>query len=323
MPAVGLTDTNRMSGLILHYQACREAGIRPILGVELTAPGAHEIEKARWARMLREAGDEPIARPSTSRRPSTSEARSPGGGGGEPPMANAPPSRTTPSVVLLARNAEGYGDLCEIITRRHLEAEEFSLAGVFGREWPDLFFLTPHPQVLELLAGGSNKPRLYGEIVNNSKSTRARSRELAATARNLGVPLVAGNDCFFLRPEDVDTHRTLTAIGLNSTLSRLKPHETVSEQAYFRTADEMERAFSGHEALANATRIAEACDVELDLGKWILPQVPVPAGHTPASYLAEVAWAGLELGTASCGASPRWHQRASGGRRGHRQREAR
>jgi len=297
MPAVGLTDTNRMSGLILHYQACREAGIRPILGVELTAPGAHEVEKARWARLMQQAaaekhgaathgfgtyGDAQVTRPTSGR------------GACEPPMANAPPTRATPSVVLLARNAAGYGDLCEIITRRHLEAEEFSFGQVFGREWPDLFFLTPHPQVLELLAAGPNKPHLYGEIVNNSKATRARSRELAAAARNAGVPLVAGNDSFFLRPEDVDTHRTLTAIGLNSTLSRLKPHETVSEQAYLRSPEEMEHAFSGHEALRNATRIAEQCEVELDLGKWILPEVPVPAGHTPASYLAEVAWAGLE-----------------------------
>ena len=290
MPAVGLTDTNRMSGLILHYQACREAGIRPVLGVELTAPGPHEVDKARWARLMREAGDEPAARPGAARGPC------------EPSLANAPPSRATPSVVLLARNASGYGDLCEITTRRHLEAEDFSLGQVFGREWPDLFIVTAHPQVLELVAAGPNKPHLYGEIVNNSKATRVRSRELAAVARRLGVPLVAGNDCFFLRPEDVDTHRILTAIGLNSTLSRLKPEETASDQAWLRPPEEMERAFSGHEALANAGRIAEQCEVELDLGKWILPRGPVPAGHTPESFLSELAWAGLE---ANYGHKPR------------------
>ena len=91
-------------------------------------------------------------------------------------MANAPPPREAHSVVLLARNAYGYGDLCEIITRRHLEAETFLFEEVFGREWPDLFFLTPHPQVLELLAAGPNRRHLYGEIVNNSRATRARSR---------------------------------------------------------------------------------------------------------------------------------------------------
>ena len=42
MPAVGLTDIDRMSGLILHYEECRRQGIRPILGAELTEPRAGE-----------------------------------------------------------------------------------------------------------------------------------------------------------------------------------------------------------------------------------------------------------------------------------------
>ncbi|MFH1572138.1 MAG: DNA polymerase III subunit alpha [Gemmatimonadota bacterium] len=296
MPAVGLADTNRMSGLILHYQACRAAGTRPILGVELTAPGPHEVEKARWARLAREAGDEPTPPPGSSRDPAA------------PALANAPPRRDQPAVVLLARNTRGYGDLCEITTRRHLEAETFSFGQVFAREWPDLFVLTAHPQVLELVAAGPNRPHLHGELVNHSAATRARSRELAAAARRLGVPLVATNDAFFLDAEDHDTHRTLTAIGHNSTLSRLRPEECAPADATFRTAAQMERAFAGHPALANAARLAEACEVELDLGRWILPRAPVPDGNTPEAHLAALAWAGLE---ANYGHQPRpLHERA-------------
>ena len=43
MPAVGRTDIDRISGLILHYEACHLAGIRPILGVELTEPRLGEV----------------------------------------------------------------------------------------------------------------------------------------------------------------------------------------------------------------------------------------------------------------------------------------
>jgi DNA polymerase III alpha subunit len=88
-PALALTDTDRMSGLILFYRACQNAGIKPILGVELTEPG-----------------------------------------------------RPDAHIVLLARNAGGYGDLCEIITRRHLESSTFTFAETFARPWPDLFFIT-------------------------------------------------------------------------------------------------------------------------------------------------------------------------------------
>src|SRR5690349_8423312 len=78
---LALTDTNRMSGLILFYNACRARGIKPILGVEI--------------------------------------AELPGPGSADHP---AHPRET---VVLLARNARGYGDLCEIATRRQLDGAAF------------------------------------------------------------------------------------------------------------------------------------------------------------------------------------------------------
>ncbi|MFC1526678.1 PHP domain-containing protein, partial [Candidatus Latescibacterota bacterium] len=269
MPAVGLTDTNRVSGLILHYQECRQQGVRPILGVELTEPTTGERARA-------------VETEGTSRSP-----------GAE--AINAAPGRDRENVVLLARSAQGYGDLCEITTQRHLQTDTFTFDGVVNREWPELYFLTSHPRLLSLLAASPNRSRAYGELINNSRATRRRSRELAGLASSLGLPTVAGNDPFFLDADDFDTHRILTAIGLNSTLSRLKPGEGASPHAWFRSAEQMERAFPGHgEALANAGRIAEDCAVDLGLGSWILPQIPVPAAYTPDTYLSELAWKGLE-----------------------------
>lgn len=243
--SVALTDTDRVSGLILFYQACREAGINPILGVELTDP------------------------------------RDPG------------PDAPRPRLVLLARNAAGYGDLCEITTQRHVDPA-FSFAHVFSRPWPNLFIFTAFPGLLGLLARTPNRPNLYGELVNNGAITRRRSRALAEKAEALGIPLVATNDSYFLHPDDWDTHRTLTAIGLVSTLSRLKPHEHASRNAFFRPADQVTRLFPAHaEAVRNTERIADRCRVELDLGRWILPEIDVPDGHTPDTYLARVAEDGL------------------------------
>ena len=119
---------------------------------------------------------------------------------------------------------------------------------------------------------------------------------MEAVAGALGVPLVASNDCYFLDRDDASTHEILTAIGLNSTVSRLRPGECAPPDATFRSASEMQHAFDSHPvALANSMRLAEECgDIKLDLGKWIMPRVDVPAGYTPESYLAELAWAGCE-----------------------------
>ena len=265
MPAVGLTDTDRMSGLVLHYEECRRQGLRPVLGVELTEPRRGEVLAAG-----------PDA-------------------AGMSPRADGAGSHGRERLVVLARNAKGYADLCEVVTRRHLEADRFRFEEVFAREWPDFVLLTASPGLLGVLAGTPNRDRLYGELIGHSAATRRRSRELEA-ARALDLPLVAQNDCYFLHPEQWSTHQLLTAIGLNSTLSRLRPGECASPQACLRSADQMAAAFPSHRrALATAERLAEECgSIELPLGEWILPRVDVPRGETPASHLERLAWAGLE-----------------------------
>ena len=241
MRALALTDTDRMSGLIRFYLECRKEGLKPILGVEITAPG-----------------------------------------------------RPGETVVVLARNAAGYGDLCEIVTRRQTDPAAFSFREVLARPWEDLVLLTSSPGLLELLSRTPNRTRLFGELVNHSPATRARSREIERRARVLRLPLVATNDSFFLAPADWEVHRTLCAIGLNSTLSRLREGELQPAGAYLKSAAEMERAFPGHlDAVARTQCVADLCDVQLELGEWKMPTIAVPAGATPESHLAELAAAGL------------------------------
>ena len=280
MPAVGLTDTDRMSGLVLHYEECRRQGLRPVLGVELTEPRRGEVLAARARRGLPE--EEGLAAGPDA--------------AGMSPRADGAGSHGRERLVVLARNAKGYADLCEVVTRRHLEADRFRFEEVFAREWPDFVLLTASPGLLGVLAGTPNRDRLYGELIGHSAATRRRSRELEAVARALDLPLVAQNDCYFLHPGQWSTHQLLTAIGLNSTLSRLRPGECASPQACLRSADQMAAAFPSHRrALATAERLAEECgSIELPLGEWILPRVDVPRGETPASHLERLAWAGLE-----------------------------
>jgi DNA-directed DNA polymerase III PolC len=287
MPAVGLTDTDRMSGLILHYEACHSAGIRPILGVELTEPRLGEIlaAEARTGSHGAGTGHHSGRHPATAVDAAELAPRADGAG-----------SYRRERLVLLARNAAGYAELCDVVTQRHLMADQFKFEDVFSREWPNLYLLTASPGLLGTLAATPNRQRLYGELVHHSADSRRRSRQLEAVAGALGVPLVASNDCYFLDHDDASTHEILTAIGLNSTVSRLRPGECAPPDATFRSAAEMQNAFDSHPAaFANSMRLAEECgDIKLDLGKWIMPRVDVPTGYTPESYLAELAWAGCE-----------------------------
>jgi error-prone DNA polymerase len=241
MKALALTDTDRMSGLILFYLACKKAGIKPLLGVELTQRN---------------------------------------GSGSD-------------HVVLLAKNAAGYADLCEIITLRRTDPS-FTFAATFGRPWENLLFIAGSLGVLELLAHTPNRVRLYAEVMDTSADTRQRSREVERRADELGVPLVAANDAYCIDRRDHETHRILRAVGLCSTLSRLRPDEYAPVNAFFRTHDEMARLFGRRpETLANTRLIADACNVELDLGRWIVPRIELPGGVTPEKYLRRMAWKGF------------------------------
>jgi error-prone DNA polymerase len=241
MTSLALTDTDRMSGLILFYLECKKQGIKPILGVELTAPG------------------KPLER-----------------------------------IVLLAKNAEGYADLCEIITKRHIDEKTFSFQTAFSRPWPNLFFITASPPLLELLAASPNAADTYGELINASSDTRQKSKALEQAAKRLGLPLVVSNNSYFLNPGDWETHRLLSAIGLASTVSRLKPEEYAPERAWLKSGPEMDALFPNHGlAVANTALVADACNATLELGSWIMPRISVPGGRDPDERLAQLAYEGL------------------------------
>ncbi|HUI91884.1 MAG TPA: DNA polymerase III subunit alpha [Chitinivibrionales bacterium] len=242
MPALALTDTNRMSGLVDFHLQCMEAGMKPVLGVELTDPKhSHEY------------------------------------------------------VVALAKNKNGYADLCEIITERQLHPETFAFDKLFAKEYSDLFLITASPRVLRELAATPNAANLYAELLHLDPASRDAAKKLRLIAQQLGVPLVAANNVHFLARQDWETHRILSAIGHCSTLSRLRPEETVPDTAYFCNGEEMAERFSGlGEALVNAARIAGQCSADLELGNWIFPKISVPDGFTPEQYLEKIAREGLE-----------------------------
>ena len=199
------------------------------------------------------------------------------------------------NLVILAKNAQGYGDLCSVISQKHLE-KQFSLSRfLHKRNWENLFFVSNYPNVLSLIATTENKSNLYAELINNSKDSRMRSKEVELFALENNIPIIATNDVFFIEQKDWSIHKVLRAIGFNSTLSRLEEGEIAPRSAYFRSTTEMANQFPNHlHALENTIKLTNQCNVKLDLGKWILPTVDVPSGYSPESFLAKVAFEGLE-----------------------------
>ena len=120
--------------------------------------------------------------------------------------------------------------------------------------------------------------RYYLEVMRNAFPEQERCNEvLFEFSEELGIPLVATNDCHYLDREDAKAHAVLMSIQLSKTvdLDRLMEHNV--DQLYVRSPEEMYEAFSDHpEACANTVKIANMCDLKIPLGQVYLPKYGVP-----------------------------------------------
>ncbi len=113
-------------------------------------------------------------------------------------------------------------------------------------------------------------------------------------SRKTGIPIVATNDCHYLERGDARAHEILMCVGQKTTVNDSKRMQHPTDAYYLRSPEEMSVLFKDlPEALENAERIGDMCNVELKLGETQLPQFQVPEGYDADSYLAELARKGL------------------------------
>jgi DNA polymerase-3 subunit alpha len=275
MPSVAITDHGQMHGVIDFYSHALKAGVKPIIGVELyVAPGSR-LDKS-------------------------------GGAGG---AAN--------HLTLLARDEAGYRNLVKLTSAANLE-------GFYYKPRVDKELLRAHSGGLIALSGcmkgevaqkalrGDDAGALkaageFNEIfgagnyyfelmVNGIPEQLKANRALLALSKATGIPVVATNDCHYLRQEDAPVHEVLLCISTGKTLQESDRMRLSTDQFYFRSPEEMARLFADTpEALRATIEISERCNVELKLGEFRFPQVEVPAGATPASHLRHLAAEGLTV----------------------------
>jgi DNA-directed DNA polymerase III PolC len=310
MPAVALTDTNGLYAAVPFYQAARKAGIKPIVGVTLDV--AFRIS-------------------SGALRNSKNETR----------------NSTSVPMTLLAADMEGYSNLCQLVTLRHLGTTKLgqntSSTETEGRPVTlqelaehsrGVITLCPLPArsldvgahrgaaccaptkttqanadcpEQEISATSHESPitnhfsrlkeifgdRLYIEVQHLSPGDGRVLREAARVGRELGVPLAATNNVHFLRPEEHLHHRTVNAVRTGGLLTTVAAPEITTGEAWFKPAAEMQKIFPDHPEWLKATlEIADRCHLELELGKLIFPEFPVPEGESAFSYLWKLSFDG-------------------------------
>ena len=282
MEAVAMTDHGTMSGTVEFYKAAKEAGVKPIIGME-----AYVAARSRF-----------------DRDPQKDKARY--------------------HLIILAMNEKGYQNLMQLSSKANLEGmyykpridheilEEFNegliilsacASGEIGEnlridnyeeakkiaEWYKSVFGDRY--YLELQDHGHpDHPSKWDVQVNINKHLMKLSEELA-------IPCAVTSDAHYLTHDDSDAHEILLCVGTGAFLSDEKRMSLKDFELHVPDpADVLKRwEKTCPEGITNTRKIADMCNVELDLGRILIPKFPVPSGEDEKSYLDKLVYRGLAV----------------------------
>lgn len=276
MKAIAITDHGNMYGTIKFYQAALAADIKPIIGCEIYVAKRSRHDK------------------------------------------DAVLDKEYNHLILLAENNVGYKNLMKIVSIANLE-------GFYYKPRTDIELLKEYHKGLICLSacinGYVSDPLINGEEDEAIKRMKTLSdifgpehfyleiqhhlkvpkqedlnAKLVSLSRKYGIPLVATNDNHYIKQTDAEAQEILLCIQTQTTIQteNRKMSMIDSPDFYIKTAEEMEKLFiDTPDALENTVKIAERCNVEITLGKWIMPVYKTPNGTTPAEYLKDLVQKGL------------------------------
>ena len=277
MNSIGLTDHGNMYGAIEFYKKCRSADIKPIIGVEAyITPGSRH-----------------------DKRPGIDTTRY--------------------HLTLLAKNAQGYKNLVRLVTISQLEGYYYKprmdkevlrkysegiicLSGCFGSEFSHA--LRNH-DVEEAERVAREHQEIFGkenyflEIMHHpgvGNGIEEVRKGIIALGKKLGIPLVATQDSHYLHHEDQRAHETLLAIQTNGDLNDENRFSMESDDfSFINTETALEYFKDTPEAVWNTQKVADMCDIKLELGSWVFPDLKIPDKTTYDSELRRLAYEGIDF----------------------------
>ena len=280
MEAVAVTDHGTMSGLVELYKECNDKGIKPLLGLEAYV----------------------AARKRTDKDPMHDKQRF--------------------HITLIAMNNKGYENLCRIMSDAEIEGKYYKprtdhddlekynegiicLSGCMGSEISEAIRADDDARALELIDWYRNvfKDRFYLEMQDHghplSTTHSAEQKKIndwhMAHAKELGLPLVVTCDAHYLKKEDQDAHEVLLCIGTAGNLSDKNRFSLKDYDLHVIPAEEIISHWQDTcpEAVLNTKRIAERCNVDLQLGRILIPKFPIPTEEDEKTYLDRLVFQGL------------------------------
>lgn len=304
-PALGITDHGNMYGILDFYRACKDQGVKPILGTEAYMAHDHRTERIAARGKMDDSGGE--------------------GEGGKKPWYH---------LTLLAESEVGYKNLIQLASRSFMEGyyrkpkidwellEEHSegliattgcLGGHVLQAMVPKAIMDPDKQQADPLSEDERfdnavklagrlqdifgRDNLFVELQDHGIPAQQWSNpRLAQLAKAIRAPLLATNDSHYVHREDALAHDALLCVQTNSLVSDKNRFKFHGDDHYLKSAEEMRYLFRElPTACDNTLWVAERCEVEIEFGKPQLPNFPLPPGFdSDDDYLRHLVFEGAK-----------------------------
>lgn len=278
MPALALTDLAGMTGAIEFYDACYEAGVQPILGLDC-----------------------PV--------------QAPPGLSNNYPNSDRENSLPVGSLVLLAMDMQGWGNLCRLSSElmtvpQNIQTMQLPFERLAYDTGGLICLSGGHQGLLTqwVAARQTHRSRefiqrlneifpdsLYIEVQRLAQESDALTHSLVEMAGQFHLPVVATHPVHYLQGSDAALQKLVTAIRLIQKLDEIPQDEVAPPDAYFIPPAEMEQRFKDlPQALETSLEIAGRCQLKLPLGQPHYPQIQLPENITPEQALRNKAFVGAQ-----------------------------
>lgn len=280
MDSLAITDHGVMYGAVEFYQACKDKGIKPIIGVE-----AYLAQRSRHDKSTKEDGS-----------PHHQILLA----------ANEEGYKNLCKLTTIA-HIEGYyykpqiDKECLKQYSNGLIATSACLAGAIPRaiaQSSGKRDLSLAKKEIEEFLEIFGEDRFFLEVQHNPTIDLQRivNDGIFELADEFNLKAVVTGDIHYVNKEDADTHDILICVQTGRTVDEEDRMSYLPETFYMQSADELAKEFPDHpEIIENTKAIADQCSFEFELGENKLPVFEVPDEHTEFSYLKELCKEGLEF----------------------------
>ena len=270
MNSIAITDHGTMYGAVEFYKTCQKNGIKPIIGCETYLAQNGRLDKSAS-------------------------------------------NRRNQHLILLAKNNQGYKNLMKLVSIAHIE-------GFYYKPRIDWETLVKYHEGLICCSACIEGEISQLVLSNDYEKARSRAKDfqdlfgedyyleiqrhpglkgqdmvnegIIKISRELGIPLVATNDAHYLKKEDAFAQDILMMINTQTTTNDTKRLSMLDiPDFYIKSPEEMAAQFADFpDALENTQKIADKCNVEIELGKWYFPKFKLPEGKTAEEALHDAVY---------------------------------